>query len=158
MHLMKAYIFLIITLGLIVKCNPDTNDLTKLDSDDFKSAEERIKALKSEIKYPSDFNDAEFELFNVNGFHDHRSSAPGPSSWDYKFVIKIDTVNIAAWTNGLKRVDQINYDKNWTRELIENRKQNWLTNSAPEIYVREGEEVILYVFRNEGIIYKRLEY
>ena len=29
---------------------------------------------------------------------------------------------------------------------------------AAEIYVREGEEVILYVFRNEGIIYKRLEY
>lgn len=117
---------------------------------------ERIEKLKMEINSLSDFQDAEFELFNVNGFYNHRTSVPGASSWDYKFVIKIDTVNISKWTTGMIEVEPTEYDDSWTKEIVKGRKHNWQTFSKPQYFKRNGEDVTVLVFKNEGIIYKRV--
>lgn len=71
---------------MLIGCSK-ASELKELDSDDFKTKEKRVDVLKKEIKYPSDFEDAEFELFNVNGFSNTRTGIPGASSWDYKFVL-----------------------------------------------------------------------
>lgn len=151
---MKKYFYIIITIAFLTSCNHANT--SKLDSDDFKNKVERIEKLKLEIKPFSDFLDAEFELFNVNGFYNQRTSVPGASSLDYKFVVKIDTVNISKWTTGMKEIELTSYDDGWTKEIIKSRKQNWRTISKPLYFKRNGENVTMLVFKNEGIIYKRV--
>jgi hypothetical protein len=151
---MKKYIYIIITIGFIASCS-DSNT-SRLDSDDYENKVERIEKLKMEIKPYSDFQDAEFELFNVNGFHNLRTSVPGASSLDYKFVIKIDSMNISKWTTGMTEVELVDYDDSWTKEIIKGRKQNWRKLSKPQYFKRNGENITMLVFKNEGIIYKRV--
>ncbi len=153
---MKKYFYIILTILFFVSCNESNS--SKLDSDDYEDQAERIERLKIEIISFSDIKDAEFELFNVNGFHGQRTSlsGPGASSWDYKFVVKIDTVDISKWTAGMKEVKLKDYDDNWTKEITESRKENWQTISTPLYFERNGENVMSIVYKNEGIIYKRV--
>lgn len=154
--IMKILSNVIISLVLFGGCTLRNSDSSKLNSDDYESADERVEILKKEIKNFSKIKDAEFKLFNVNGFNNQRTSIPGASSLDYKFVVRIDTANISAWTNGMKQVEPKDFDNSWQQELLKNRKQNWKIISNPEKYVREGDDVMMLVYRNEGIIYKRI--
>ena len=151
---MKNPFNILIILGLITSCS--TNSTTKLDSDDYENKKDRIDKLEMEIKAFSDFQDAEFELFNVNGFHDQRIAVPGTSSWDYKFVIKVDTIDIPKWISGMKEVELTGYDDSWTKEITKDRNQNWKTSSKPKYFVRNEEDMTMIVFGNEGIIFKRV--
>lgn len=153
---MKRYFYIILIIGLFNGCTSNGSKSTKIDSDDFKNKADRIENLKAQIKFFSDFQDAEFELFNVNGFQNASTSGPGASSWDYKFVIKIDTVNMIKWTSGMQAVNITDYDDEWTKEITKNRKQNWKTYSAHQYYNRNGEDVTMIVYKNEGILFKRV--
>jgi hypothetical protein len=93
--------FLIILTLTICSCSENT----RLDSDGISTAEERVKILKEVIRSFSDIKDAEFELFNVNGFGTGGWSIPGGSSSDYKFVVKIDTTDISKWREGMTKFD-----------------------------------------------------
>ena len=151
---MKNLFFLTVAIFLFFGCGETSNN--KLDSDDYNSKEERIEKLKVEIKSFSDFQDAEFELFNVNGFHNDRTSIPGASSLDYKFVVKIDSSNISKWTCKMKEVQLKDYNYSWTTEIVKNRKQNWRFKSKPQFFKREGVNTIVIVYKNEGILFKRI--
>lgn len=130
-----SILFIAIFLLIATACS----NRTKLDSDDFGKAEKRIEVLKKEIKFPSEVKDTEFELFNVNGFHDSWGSVlPGPSSLSYKFAVKVDTADISRWRQGLVKSDSLRYGDMWTREIVMNRKQNWLMNSQPKYYIAKG--------------------
>ncbi len=73
-----------------------------MDSDEFETIAERIEVLKNEIKPLSEFNDAELELYNVNGFSNSRGdSIPAPSYSDYKLGIKVGISAIDKWTKGM---------------------------------------------------------
>lgn len=150
---MKKCLYVTIAIFLFVACSETSN---KLDSDDCNSKEERIEKLKVEIKSYSDFQDAEFELFNVNGFHNDRSGIPGASSSDYKFVIKIDSSDFSKWTAEMTEVQLTGYNNSWTHEIIKNRKQNWRIKSKPQYFKREGVNTIVIAFKNEGILFKRI--
>lgn len=154
---MKKSILIIslIILG-INSCN-ESNNPNQLDSDTFKTKEERVKSLKNQIKSKSNFNNAEFELFNVNGFSNSRpTSIPGASSWNYKFVIKVAPSDIDKWTEGLLKIEPTNYDFSWTKIIVEKRASDWITNSQPEFYKQNESDVMVIVYRNEGILYKRI--
>lgn len=75
---------------------------TAINSQDINGRQERIEKLKPEIKTHSEILDAEFDLFNVNGFNGDFTFLAGSSSSDYKFAVKVDPKDIAAWTNGLQ--------------------------------------------------------
>ncbi|WP_425222663.1 hypothetical protein [Psychroserpens sp.] len=144
-----------ITLGL-VSCS-NFNNSNYLDSDTFKTKKERVACLKNEIKSKSEFDNAEFELFNVNGFSNSRiTTIPGTSSWDYKFVIRVNPSDIDKWTQEMLEIEPKNYNLNWTTEIIEKRAIDWITNSLPEFYTRTEDNVLIIIFRTEGIIYKRM--
>ncbi|WP_299189760.1 hypothetical protein [uncultured Aquimarina sp.] len=153
-----TYLLLLITF-IFNSCFDSSNsksNTTILDSDDYESKIERVEILKNEIKYFSDFEDAEFELFNVNGFSDSRIALPGASSWDYKFVIKINPSDVNKWTDGMEKILSNKDDKVWMNDIIEKRKIEWKTTSSPELYNRQGTNVLMTVYRSEGIIYKRV--
>lgn len=147
-------IILILILGLY-SCF-DTKNSSHLDSDNFDSKDERIEILKKEIKSFSDFENAEFELFNVNGFSNSRAAVPGASSWDYKFGIKVKPLNLDKWTEGMIKVGPKDYNIGWTGEITEKRKNEWKPNSKPEFYTRKGKNVMLVMYRTEGVIFKRV--
>ena len=120
---------LLIILTLTISSCSETN---RLDSDDFITAEERVEVLDSEIPDVSKIKDAEFELFNANGFSSSSGFAvPGASSLDYKFVVKIDTADVSKWKEGMTKFEPEHYDATWTMEIVKNRKGNWLTSTQP---------------------------
>ena len=150
---------IILIIGLLIiglsSCS-DTADSNNLDSDNYDKKDERVEVLKKEIKTFSEIENAEFELFNVNGFSNSRTTVPGASSWDYKFVIKVNPSDIDKWTTGLIKIELDGSDKAWMDKIIEKRKNDWKTKTEPEFYTRKGDNVTLAVYRTEVIIFKRV--
>jgi len=129
---------------------------SRLDSDDYSSKSERVEALKKEINESSDFDNAEFELFNVNGFSNSRASVPGASSWDYKYVVLVNPSDVDKWIKGMTPIGSAKYDLSWTSQIIQQRSSDWLTSGEPELYIRSGEDNVLVLYRNKGIIFRRI--
>lgn len=152
---MQKYFYIILLL-FSISCSSDFSSSSKLDSDDYSDKMERIETLKNEIKCYSEILDADFELFNVNGFKNSRQTVPGASSWDYKFVIRIDPKDVSKWTSGFSKSNISFKDEKWIKEIVANRMKNWETSSEPECLIRENEKVIMFVFKEEGIIFKRV--
>lgn len=145
---------LIILTLILTSCS----EVTRLDSDEFTTIEDRIEILEKEVRVFSEIQDAEFELFNVNGFksQSHGLTITGASSWDYKFVVKVDSADIGKWTEGMVKFDTDDYDDNWTREIVNERSENWKTTCEPAYFVRQDENVKLVLFQDNGIIFKRV--
>jgi len=132
------------------------NNSMSIDSDDYWTKEKRIKILKAEIKWPSDFYGAEFELFNINGFSGRRLSQPGPSSVDYKFAIKVNTSDLDKWIKGMTKLEDENYDADWIDKIIEKRKENWICKSQFEVFVRKNTNITVLICRDQGLVLKRI--
>lgn len=151
---MKVVLYNLIAFCLLVACTDTQTPKSKLDSSIYKSPEERVHVLKETIIAPSDFKDAEFELFNVNGFGDRAAGIPGASSWDYKFIVKTDPTNIPKWIDGSQPAVMKNDDYGWIRQLASKRPQNWVMTSVSRRYERQGVTVVVYF--KEGIVCKRV--
>ncbi|UII20294.1 hypothetical protein [Fulvivirga ligni] len=150
----KSLIISFVVLLLMWGCGDDNP--TKLQSADYDSREERIKVLKEVIVSSSDFQDAEFDLFNANGFTNSRTSLPGASSYEYKLAVKVQPAKIDQWTQGFVEMPSDNYDLQWTQTLVEERGQAWELRSKPEIYRRPESDVLVIIYRSEGFIFKRI--
>jgi len=152
---MNKFFYITFLLSLF-SCSQRDSKPGKLDSDEFENKTERIEALEKEIKSFSEIIDTEFELFNANGFHGQRMTVPGASSWDYRFVIRIDKNNIFKWTEGFTSIEMPDGDQKWMDEIVKKRKENWIRKSIPEYFQRVEENVFLIVYREEGILFKRI--
>jgi arsenate reductase-like glutaredoxin family protein len=152
---MKNLIFkTLVIIFLISSCS--TENKTILNSDEFKTKNERIENLKKEIISKSEFYDTEFELFNVNGFTKSRNYVPGVTSLDYKFVLKVNPKDVDKWTIGMIKTNLNDSEINWTKKIVEKRINEWKTLSSPEFFSIENKKVLLILYRSEGIIYKRI--
>lgn len=141
----------------IVLTSCTTSHKNTLNSMDIEDVGDRIIILKREIMSKSDFHDAEFLLFNVNGFTNSRSTTiPGSSSWDYQFVIKVKPSEIKNWIVDLIKVDTKEHPIDWAINLIAHRSQNWQIKSKPQVYKRENSNTIAIVYQKEGILFKRI--
>ncbi|MCM0666077.1 hypothetical protein [Flavobacterium tyrosinilyticum] len=128
-----------------------------MNSENIENKNERIEKLSPEIKVHSEILDAEFNLFNVNGFNNNFFTVPGSSSRDYKFVIKIKNAHIPLWTKDLEKVKGNLETEKWMKSLGETRQNNWKTISEPIFYKRKNEpNGTIIVFEKEGIIYKHI--
>jgi len=146
---------------MIMSCS-DT--VTKLSSIDYDDQSERVEIISEELKAYSEIIDAEFDLFNVNGFksqHHVIFDVPGGSSWYYQCALKVDQNKMMNWTKGMLEVniDSLDYDPTrWIFKIVEHRKENWITTSSPRLFIRKGDdsmrEVGLIVYENEGFIFK----
>ena len=152
---MNARVFLSILICLgIQSCN--SNNSTTLTSRYIADRSERINILKREVKVFSELKDAEFYLVNANGFSNQRISVPGASSLNYQFVIKIDTNDISKWTEGMTELSKGDTNNSWMDKLLLSRKENWNVHSIPKVFTRIGDSVTMLIYKDEGIIYKKL--
>ena len=76
----KLFLGLIFCL-LLFNCKQES----RLSSKNYPNKNERIETLQKYVKFYSEVENAEFDLFNVNGFNDNSFSIPGASNWDLKF-------------------------------------------------------------------------
>ncbi|WP_103069156.1 hypothetical protein [Aquimarina sediminis] len=132
------------------------NSKNTIDSRPIDSAKERIEVLEKEIIKKSEFHDAEFLLFNVNGFSKSRNAIPGASSWDYQFVVKVEPTMVTNWTIGFQKSDNKEYETGWTDDLVAHRDNNWERKSTPQLYNRVDDNTIVIVYQKEGIVFKRV--
>ncbi len=143
------------TIGFIYSCS-GTKDPNYLDSRSM-SRLDRVKILSEEIICYSEILDAEFEMFNVNGFSNSRTTLPGASSANYKVALKIKPEDIANWTTGMTGfIPPETYDDTWTQSITSVRKDQWKTTSDPKFYTRDIENVILIVYEDEGFVFKHI--
>jgi len=153
---------LFVLIAMLFACDSNTpnrvekTNISRLNSRDIEDQLERIKILTAEIKAFSELKDAEYDLFNVNGFSNSEISIPGASSWDYRFVVKVKSSDISKWKKGFIEVESIEKDTTWMEQLVIDRKNNWQKASKPQYFVREGAGVIMQIFEKEGIIFKRV--
>ncbi|MEL6820147.1 MAG: hypothetical protein AAFP70_00200 [Calditrichota bacterium] len=153
----KLFITLAGAIFLIHACSESfNNSSTSLDSHEISSRLDRVNTLRAEIKAPTDFYDAEFQLFNVNGFSNSRISVPGASSWDYKFVVKLNMADISPWLEGFEEMSRAEYDQSWTNDLTKHMPERWSRSDSPEMYKRPGQDVVIILYRSEGILFKRV--
>lgn len=144
---------LILVLLFCLSCS----NKTEIKSKNISDKNERIQKLIVEIKYFSGIRDAEFDLYNVNGFSDDFVMIPGSSSIDYKFAVKVIPKKISDWTKDLEKTTGDIQSEKWASSLIETRKNNWQTTSKPVFYKRKNDSTItVIVYEKEGIIYKRI--
>lgn len=147
----KCIVFLV--LFLCFSCS----NKTEIKSSTIPDKKERVQKLLKEIKADSEILDAEFDLFNVNGFSDDFVMIPGSSSIDYKFVVKVDPKKISNWTKDLSETSGNIGSEKWTVSLIEKREKEWKTATEPVFYKRKNDpSVVFIIFEKEGIIYKRI--
>jgi len=151
----RFFLSILICLG-IQSCNSNDSNSTTLTSKNVADKSERINILKKEVKIFSELNDAEFYLVNANGFSKQRISVPGASSLNYQFVIKIDTNDISKWTERMTETSSYSIDNYWMDKLLISRKENWNIHSTPKVFTRIGDSVMMFVYKDEGIIYKKL--
>lgn len=148
-------LLLAVALMFLSSCG-DGTEKGRLTSSSIELKAERIRLLYKHVTCFSEITDAEFDLFNVNGFGNDRASIPGASSWNYKFAVKIDTGNVAKWIDGMVEISAEDYDGSWVKEITKVRSSSWMVHSTPQCYSRPEDDVKMYVFRTQGIIFKRV--
>ena len=153
----SKYICFLALIIFCLGCFADANDPNRLDSDNFPTKTERIQKLGQQIKSFSKIKDAEFDLFNVNGFVDSRSpTIPGASSWNYKFAVKIEPADLPKWRSGFRSFTPDGYDDNWMKEITSARSENWIKTSIPKYYKRVDANVTMIIYEVEGFVFKQI--
>ncbi|TSE09367.1 hypothetical protein [Aquimarina algiphila] len=151
------HIYKITVLCFVLTSCVNSHNNNTLTSVEIESTEDRVATLKREIVSKSEFHDAEFLLFNVNGFANSRvTGIPGPSSWNYRFGIKVKPSEIKNWIADFTRIDAKEYTFDWTNDLVVHRNQNWERKSVPEVYKREDGNTFIVVYQKEGIVFKQI--
>lgn len=156
MTLNKRYFFSpLLFLSLIFShCHTATSN--RLDSDNYTTATARVAILEKEIIAYSPIGDAAFELFNVNGFSNSRTTVPGASSWDYKFVVKVASTDVDKWLDGWVEIEATDYNTDWTDAIVANQSTDWDVSTTPKYYTRGDEDTVMLVYSIEGIIFKHI--
>lgn len=148
------FVFGVIVCLLLFNCGQNES---RINSRKIQNKEDRIEELKKHVKLFSEIDNAEYDLFNVNGFKPQRTSIPGSSSQDYKFVVRVKQKDLDNWTDGFIEFSPHLTSDGWMETLIRPRKDEWKIQSPPHYYRREVEDgVLLIVYPEEGIIFKRI--
>lgn len=116
---------------------------------------ERVATLKKEIEVHSDFENAEFLLYNSKGFTFHVNTFYLPEYRDYRYVIKLNPEDVDNWLKGFEKVNPSESFEEWPDKLIRIRRDEWPLQSTPEYYAMENEMVYMLVYRKEGVIFKK---
>lgn len=151
---------------MLLSCSDDMRTRehgTRFNSKDYPEQKERLAAFSKVLSTHSTIKDAEFDLFNVNGFGDTRS-VPGASSWFYRYVVKVAPADVGAWCDFLHplNLDTSRTRQNWQDSLVSLHKDQWVCHSAPQFYTAipesfvEGKGLLVIVYRPEGIIFREV--
>jgi len=130
-----------------------------MNSDNINTPEQRVALLRTVINAPTNFSDAEFELFNANGFDKNAEprGIPAPSTWTYEFVVKVTNTDVFNWTEGLEQTAVTKLPA-WAQKLMDKRKQHWSTEGEGVCYASQspGRETSVFVYPEAGIVFKRV--
>lgn len=135
---------------LLAGCSSGVLDIK---SSDYDTVQERIHILKKYTVMYSEIDDAIYSIYNVNGRP--AFTIPGPSHWDYRIAMKCRRSDLDRWVKGLEEGSKDAIRLDWGYDLVRGNS-SWKTVSSPKVYIRKGENTVVAVFRDEGIIFKRM--
>ncbi|SHJ06338.1 hypothetical protein [Pseudozobellia thermophila] len=149
-------LFFTVSVCCIMLCSCSDEEIKKeLYSLNYGTKAERVATLKKEIEVHSDFENAEFLLYNSKGFTFHVNTFYLPEYRDYRYVIKLNPEDIDKWLKGFEKVNPSESFEEWPDKLIRIRRDEWPLQSTPEYYAMENEMVYMLVYRKEGVIFKK---
>jgi len=93
--------------------------------------------LSKEVHFYSKVFNAEFNLFNVNGFN-HKPNffdVPGSSSRHYKFLVKINPSDTRLWKKGFLEIKADIKKEKWVFDLIPKLPEEWKIYSKPNFFM-----------------------
>ncbi|WP_375562273.1 hypothetical protein ACE193_06910 [Bernardetia sp. OM2101] len=166
---MKKLTLFLFSLLILASCT--SNSSNRLESFEIENKEKRIEVLSEQIKEYSEILDAEYSLFNANGFENRVVFVSAASYWDYKIALQIDANNLDKWLIGMYNAENENAeDSVWIKTILDNldttRKQNWIENmekSNPKrftISATNGYTKVAIVYQNdtidEAVIFERI--
>jgi hypothetical protein len=129
----------------------------EINSSEIANKQQRIENLSKEIAVFSEILDAEYNLFNSSGFGMNSDTGLGPTDTDYKFAIKVKPGDVQKWKKRLIGTKGDINNEHWIQELIQARKQNWLTSATPVFYTQANEiNATIVIYEKEGIIFKSI--
>lgn len=142
-------------LGCAEKTDPNTKGSKQISE-----IAERIKTIQHYVKCESDLLDAQFVLFNANGFekNERRTDIPAPSYWDYKYAVKVPPEQAIRWTNAMVDITMPeDYDDSWIAEIVSHDKENWNPVTTPILALRvaDGLRIEMLTYEEEGMIFRR---
>lgn len=133
---------------IFLSCTKSDNRLSSKNYSDT----EKIKIIKEKIEVKSPIEWTEFELFDVNG--DARS-IPGPSSKDYKIVIKVHPDFIAEWTKNKQGwITPTQLGNDWKYNILNKEQLSAISNVNYTTYYKEdsGCKYTLWINNERGIV------
>jgi hypothetical protein len=114
---------------------------TDTASSQFATLEEKIAFLERYLELPSEAKAAEYHIV----YHDNSSGrVPGPSDWDMRVVVKVESEAIPLWLESLKATEEP-FDLSWAFALV----QDWHLESSPKFFT--GDKRVA-VFEVEGVV------
>lgn len=153
MNNVQKFSFFILCFVCLFSCKNET----RITSENISNKEERIKILQKHVKYFSEVEDAQFDLFNVNGFGNNFSLVPGSSNLDYKFVVKVKTEDIDKWRKDFLPVPHGSKNEEWIYPLKNSLKSDSTSNNPrpnTSSFVKDG--VYMIIDYDESFIFKRI--
>lgn len=151
------YISLLSILFSLYYCmQPDPG--STIYSGHYDNKAQRIEKLRSLVTLDSDVEDAEYKLYNLNGFESNSTRLPGASYSDYRLAVKLSRQALPRWTSGFNEIELEEPDHSWARDIILHDPERWATESQPRYYMSNDEKTMLIVYEKEGIVFKRIIY
>src|SRR4051812_17280691 len=109
---MKKIVNIALAGILILSCNNKSNVVESKGL----SVGKKVEVLESFIKVKSKVKDAEFKFYDVNR---NNRSIPGPSDKDYKAIIYLNPNEVALWTAGKSKQEDISHSGfEWLSDLV----------------------------------------
>lgn len=137
----------IIALGFILLCIVSCESSNFIESKKYKTKQERIKVLKKYFKLRSEILDARYTIFDVNL---NNRSIPGPTSRDFKVIVKIDPANFQKWDEPDNiTTEPLSYD--WAIAILQDNADTTFALSGEKIhYVSQYKEMT--IFKETGVV------
>ncbi len=145
------YAILLFMIMLSVACH-SRNRSTDTRSTIFSTEKEKVAFLEQYVTCFSPVDATEFHIL----YHDNSTGwVPGPSDWDFKIAARIAPIDSAKWIVDFREVQGEQMDLTWIAELAL-ESDHWTRMSTPQYYQRPGTAGELIVYKQEGILFKRI--
>ena len=148
----QYYILLLLISILYIGCGAKDRS-TDTRSKTFTTDEQKIDFLKKYVRLYSSVKATEFHII----FHDNSTGlVPGPSDWDIKVALLIESADIYKWLTEFTELTDEQCEITWVSEILP-EEPRWNRASKPQFYKRSGKNVELTVYEKEGILLKRIQ-
>lgn len=123
------------------------NKTAHKSSNEFASKQEKIDFLKTYIKFFSEVDDTEYNIY----FLDNTGLIKESAKWNIKVALKISPASVDSWMGGFEETSE-NVVNLSTWDELNLEAPAWKRASKPHFYKIMDQKTYMVVYKDEGII------